>query len=123
MEQPATTTFEDIARMDAEFQTAAKKEPIDPIAEAKALKMLISDTKIVELCIKTVGEKARISSQTWASWNDKSDADVGSAAVKIVNMLDAPHLKPTGILERINNGVAPACYGLVSLMEKLEKNN
>lgn len=112
-------TFADVARDDADFQAAANAETFDASAEAEALHRLFegaSAAALTEACTKlNTGGKldhARSRYQPWAAHKEK----LGAAVHTIVDDLEAPHLKPSGIEQRLLGGVHASCWGLFTLM-------
>ena len=45
---------------------------------------------------------------------------LGPAIKSVVEELEASHLRPTGILQRLQQGVNPACHGLCAQMGHLD---
>jgi hypothetical protein len=58
--------------------------------------------------------------QAHSRWNEAGLEATGREVARVVDELDAPHLKPTGIMERIKAGNAPACHGLVRLLSLMK---
>ena len=64
--------------------------------------------------------KWEFAERVWqAELSDKSADELGSKVHVVVDTLEAPHLKPSGIEERLLSGVKPACFGLFTLMQNL----
>ena len=60
--------------------------------------------------------------QNWALFAALDDAALDAAAEKVIDELDAPHLRPIGILERANEGIAPSMHGLKNLLQYMANN-
>jgi hypothetical protein len=58
--------------------------------------------------------------QVHSRWNEAGLEATGREVARVIDELDAPHLKPTGIMERIKAGNAPACHGLVRLLSLMK---
>ena len=114
-------TFDDVAKEDAAFQAAARSEAFDAAAEGAALQRLFdgsSATLLTDACASLNSaprlEKARL---RWLHWKAKSPAAIGAVVESIVDELDAPHLKPSGIEQRLQSGVKASSFGLLGLMD------
>ena len=109
------TSFVQIASDDLSFRTEAAKDALAPLAEAAALRTLFSQHFAV--CSAKLGE-ARWGQcvSRWDAWKDAEPAVLGIKIEAAVTSLDAVHLKPTGILERLEGGLDAACYGLATLV-------
>ena len=46
-------------------------------------------------------------SESWGKWKDGQGREVGSAVKVVVEELEADHLRPTGILGRLKQGIDP----------------
>ena len=51
-----------------------------------------------------------------ALWSLTSAAQLGGAIADVVDSLDAPHLRPTGIVARLRDGVDAAAFGAATLV-------
>lgn len=113
-----TRTIADVQREDAEFFAAASMEAFDEAAEAAALHELMSGTKAEAACeALNQGAKWAEAKQIWSRLKDTPA--LGSTVRAVVENLEAPHLKPTGIVGRLDNGVNATCFGLFSLLQNL----
>lgn len=113
-------TIADVQREDAEFFAAASQESFDEAAEAAALKNLMSGTKAEAACSAlNQSSKWTEAQQIWSTLGLKDDQALGASVRKVVESLEAPHLKPTGIASRLDNGVNATCFGLFSLLQNL----
>ena len=144
-EEVIIQTFEDVARADAEFQVREKAEALNQDAEAAAMIGLFSNVEACKRCAKRLGSDRweTIQSQ-WQQWAvpavpaapapaagstfpttttaTTTTTRLGREIARVVEELDAPHLKPSGISERLDNGVDAACYGLATLLSHLNKS-
>ena len=117
-------TFDEVFAADAEFRTnaAATANTFDPLTEVTAL--------------STCFEKHRAGStsncELWktinATYEEKiaafADAEsIGRAIQTVVIERDAEHLRPTSILQRLDDGVNAAVFGIKNLVEGMQNNN
>ena len=111
-------TFDDVAKDDAAFRSA-NSAAISPIAEAQALHRLFESSSSAALREACEGQAAMLASARarWEPWAAASHADLGAAVSSAVRDLDAPHLLPSGIEQRLLQGVAAARFGLFTLMK------
>ena len=84
-----------------------------PLIPPSRLTLLVADFE--EVCkSKLAGRwediKIKFESRQWTG------ADIN----KVIEMLEAPHLKPTGMLERLQDGVEAAAFGVATLVNNLE---
>ena len=72
--------------------------------------------------------ESKLGAERWSSrvvpkykqWESADPEQLGGAiAHVVVNTLEAPHLKPSGIHLRLKRGVDAACYGLATLLDNL----
>lgn len=120
-DEPPTRTFAQVAQEDAEFHAAAAAEVFIDKDEGEALSSLIAGTALKEACA-SLNQSAKCDDAIRAyqeSFGGKSPEELGSAVRTVIESLEAPHLKPTGILKRLTSGVQPACFGLLTLMQNL----
>ena len=115
-------TFEKVAAADKEFRANAAKAVVDPDNEVAALTSLF-DPPLCHICEKTLGtERWSIVQGKYKSVLEKSSlqgTDLGNTVIAVTESLDAPHLLPSGIRERLEKGIAPAGYGLLTLIDNL----
>lgn len=125
LSQPANDSsepsFEQVARDDAIFRQKGFEEGFDEAAEALALRRLLegeSLTAVSAACkAPSMLEGAKAA---YAPWRGSSASELGAALHKTVMVdLEAPHLKPSGIEERLLGGLDAAVFGLWSLMKQL----
>eukprot|EP00462_Mataza_sp_D1_P018865 CAMPEP_0175127788 /NCGR_PEP_ID=MMETSP0087-20121206/4574_1 /TAXON_ID=136419 /ORGANISM="Unknown Unknown, Strain D1" /LENGTH=81 /DNA_ID=CAMNT_0016409791 /DNA_START=129 /DNA_END=374 /DNA_ORIENTATION=+ len=76
------------------------------------------------MCSKTLSSKWNVCLSQWEGLKEKASEDkLGPDIEKVVTDLDAPHLLPSGILKRMETGIAPACYGLATLLNNLNQQS
>ena len=116
-EETATRTIEDVQSEDAAFRAAeATAPPMDPAEEGAALKGMLSDAGTCDRC-------GRVAAARWVSCESVADdaramgdEELGVKIGRVVEDLDAPHLRPTSIRKRLDDGVDAACHGVVTLL-------
>ena len=84
-------------------------------AEAAALRSIFTDPQTRAICEGKLGARwesvlAKFESREWG----------GEHVRDVVERLDAPHLKPTGIIERMRGGTDSAAFGVASLVNNLQ---
>ena len=114
-------TINAVQEEDAAFRAAAAAVPFNGEAEMKALQNIFdgeSSAATRTACL-ALGhqEKMEVARRIWEPWRD--DPNCGQAVHKVVTDLDAEHLRPTSIEQRLIAGVQPACLGLFTLMQNL----
>ena len=111
-------TIEDVAKEDATYRARDAETPAPaPEQEAAAMKSLLRDLSVCDRCVRAVGEARWVSSadaRTRALGLE--DSDLGARVTKAVDDLDAPHLRPTSIRKRLDEGVDASCHSLVALL-------
>ena len=115
-------TITAVQEEDAAFRAAAAAIPFDGEAEMKALRNIFdgeSSAAARTACL-ALGhqEKMGVARRIWEPWRD--DPTCGQAVQRVVTDLDAEHLRPTSIEQRLIAGVQPACLGLFTLMQNLK---
>jgi len=116
-EETATRTIEDVQSEDAAFRAAeATAPPMDPAEEGATLKGMLSDAGTCDRC-------GRVAAARWVSCESVADdaramgdEELGVKIGRVVEDLDAPHLRPTSIRKRLDDGVDAACHGVVTLL-------
>ena len=116
-------SFAEVAQADEEQRAAARAAPPpDAAAEGAALKALFADDNACATCEEKLGGR-------WSSccldkyrggWESAGDKELGAEILRIVDSLDAPHLLPSGISERLGAGNGAAAFGLATLLSKME---
>jgi len=120
-EETATRTIEDVQSEDAAFRAAeATAPPMDPAEEGAALKGMLSDAGTCDRC-------GRVAAARWGACASVADAaramgdeELGVKIGRLVEDLDAAHLRPTSIRKRLDDGVDAACHGVVTLLTNLK---
>ena len=115
-------TITAVQEEDAAFRAGAAAIPFDGEAEMKALRNIFdgeSSAAARTACL-ALGhqEKMGVARRIWEPWRD--DPTCGQAVQRVVTDLDAEHLRPTSIEQRLIAGVQPACLGLFTLMQNLK---
>jgi hypothetical protein len=121
VEDTATRTIEDVQSEDAAFRAAeATAPPMDPAEEGAALKGMLSDAGTCDRC-------GRVAAARWGACAIVADAaramgdeELGVKIGRVVEDLDAAHLRPTSIRKRLDDGVDAACHGVVTLLANLK---
>merc|ERR1711968_291757 len=111
--------FVELEKQDQQYQKEQRAMPLDPSVEAEALRAFFSDQSALDCCAKTL--QPAIWTALQAQWNELrllDNSDLGCAAIGVVEQLDAPHLKPSGIHERVKT-ISAACFGLSSLLKNM----
>jgi hypothetical protein len=81
------------------------------------MKTLLTDASVCDRCVKAVGQARWVSSaDTRMRVLGLADSDLGMRVVQAVDDLDAPHLRPTSIRKRLDEGVDASCHSLVALL-------
>jgi hypothetical protein len=103
---------------DAEFRAEANRLPFEASAEAAALLEICTSPDTVEACRAGL-PAARWDSTLakWKVWEPAEQRQLGEAIEGVVVALDAVHLKPTSILQRLRSGVGAACFGAATLIQ------
>ena len=119
-------SLEKVMEMDAAFKAAAKSQQLDTIAEGKALlDMMGSQGAHQEMVDKAC--KSTLSQERWEqckenhkAWERAGVEATGVAIKAVIEDLDADHLRPTTIYQRLASGNCAPCHGLASLMVHLQ---
>ena len=112
-------SFEAVALRDSVYREQTKAETFDASSEGAALRALFLDASVCKLCKSKLGAKWPDLVSAWSAWAPRSNVEVGEAVERVVVDLEAKHLKPSKILPKLQEGFAPSCYGLGTLMPKL----
>ena len=94
--------------------------PADPVAEAGALASLFADEGACSVCEAKLGSRYATCLAQWASWEGAPREQLGGEINRVVECLDAAHLLPSGIHERLTSGNDAACFGLATLLDNME---
>lgn len=116
-------SFAAVAAADAEYRAVEAAKGVDEQQEAEALRSLFvgASARACEAACASVLKGA----WTFATMRDayRRDADasdlVGARVRAVVEGLEAPHLRPSSIEERLLAGTNAAAYGLASLFTNL----
>jgi len=117
-------SFASVAQADAEYRQAAKAagQP-NAEAEARALFALFGDVEACEVCSKKLGANWQdVCLEKWKSWMGISQSTTGKEISRVVQRLDASHLLPSSIHERLTSGNDAACFGLLTLMSNMKES-
>lgn len=111
-------TFEDVARDDAHFREAAMQQVGESDEEALALQRLFGGKRIDDACnaINATAKLGSTRARFDAHWRNAPRSELAAAVQSVVADLDAPHLLPSGIEKRLNDGVDAASWGLFTLI-------
>ncbi len=112
-------TFEGVMSADTAFHQATTAIEFDPKKEASALSTCFESPDVAAACLEINQSRWQECSDAWHVLKKREDS-IGSEIHAVVSELDAPHLRPTSILQRIQGGVKPACHGLFTLMDFLK---
>ena len=114
-------TIADVQNQDAVFRAeAAAAPPMDPTTEGATLKTLISDAGVCERCASVTGVRWDACADARKAAVALSDAELGAKVAAVIEELDAAHLRPTGIEERLKSGVDAACHGIAALLTNIK---
>ena len=109
-----------VVSADAEFRAEANSKPFIHVEEAGALARLFSSAELCAVCKEGLGDQRWGDTLAkWATWQPAGSEAQAKAVEGVVAALDAVHLRPTGILERLEQGVAAACFGLATLLQHM----
>lgn len=115
-------TIADVQNQDAVFRAEAAAAPaLDPAVEGATLKTLLTDEGTCTRCKNVAGG---------ARWSDcegaraavaaMADLELGAKILSVIDELDAAHLRPTGIQQRLHSGVDAACHGIATLLTHIK---
>ena len=119
----AERTIDDVQREDAVFRAdAAEAPPLDPTTEGAALKAMLRDATTCARCSAVVtADRWDGTCEVRARCEGLSDQELGERVAGVIEALDAPHLRPTGIAERLRGGVDAACHGIATLLANIKE--
>jgi len=121
MVEAVQRTITDVQNQDALFRAeAAAAPPLDPSTEGATLKTLISDAGVCERCASVTGVRWDACADARKAVVALSDTELGSKVAAVIEELDAAHLRPTGIEERLKSGVDAACHGIAALLTNIK---
>ena len=123
IETAPENSFAAVAESDAIWRQEASQERFDADAEASSLHSLLhgsSAAAVAAACAETSSSVRYDAAR--AAWPAAATADrqqLGGAIRQVVDALDAPHLKPSGIEKRLLGGTHAACLGLITLLNQM----
>ncbi|GMI28676.1 hypothetical protein TeGR_g15261 [Tetraparma gracilis] len=106
----------DVGRDNAAFVMEAAEKGFDENGEEAALRTIMETPGLLSILEATLGARCASVLAKYRSRSAWSGRDIR----EVVEKLDAPHLQPTGILERLP-GTHAAAFGLAALISNLEK--
>jgi hypothetical protein len=125
-DEPRVRTFDDVSRENNEWTAQADQAmaSFDVVVEGKALiSMLYGETAAeMKAACESLNQSSKwdAAQQVWKEHLQQTPADkLGGAVRGVIDTLEAPHLRPSGIQSRLMSGVKPSCFGLFSLMQHL----
>ena len=125
-DEGATRTIGDVGRENEEWVAKETAVSFDDAAECEALKRMLvgSSAEAMQEACSSVNQAAKwqATQQQWSAVNGTLPEALGARVRSVVESLEAPHLRPSGIEHRLNSGIAPACFGLFALMQHLTAN-
>ena len=118
----------DVGDDNAQWILEKRAEAFDHANEGAALFRLMNGASFAALEQAAAGCNAATrlatTQEAWAAWcmrgpcnGEKDIAAAGAAVARVVDRLEAPHLKPTGIEERLLGGLASSVFGLLTLIQ------
>lgn len=116
-------TLADVAAQDVAWREAAASAGVVPLEEAKSLRGLMACSTsggVCERCKATVGPRWTAAQEAWSRAEKLPDEQLGTAVEAVVQDLDAAHLLPSSIAERLRGGVDAACHGLATLLANIK---
>jgi hypothetical protein len=116
--------IDDVIADDAHFVDEMAMALLDPVEESAALEAMLAvratDGLVCSSCLTTIGEeKWKRCIQVWET-HCLGNSDLGVVIQQVIDNNAAPHLRPTGVQKRLQEGVKPACWWLYKLMTKIE---
>lgn len=116
-------SFAEVATKDAEYRYKAKHSmsKASVSEEATFLGSLFTSTKYCSMCKQKLGvdQWSRLTKQYNDFAEKKTNDEVGIAIIQVVENLDAEHLRPSSICNRLETGVELACFGIRPLIENI----
>ena len=120
-------SFEAVAAADAEYRALEIAKGVDEGQEEAALRSLFEGPSagLLEAACQTLPASVAWSFESMRDAWRRLEADersVGARVRAVIETLDAPHLRPSSIEERLKNGTTAACFGCVSLFNNLRND-
>eukprot|EP00746_Dinoflagellata_sp_MGD_P062036 gnl/MRDRNA2_/MRDRNA2_26155_c0_seq1.p1 gnl/MRDRNA2_/MRDRNA2_26155_c0~~gnl/MRDRNA2_/MRDRNA2_26155_c0_seq1.p1 ORF type:complete len:137 (-),score=45.36 gnl/MRDRNA2_/MRDRNA2_26155_c0_seq1:232-642(-) len=92
----------------------------DAKTEAAALHTIFSDDGICATCASKLSEDNwGAATDKFNSWKDSDPEELGAAIKAVMDHLDADHLQPSSMVERLNEGIDACAFGVQTLMQNL----
>ncbi len=117
-------SLEKVVEMDAAFRATTKSQAFDTVLEGSALLDMMQGSKremVEKACSGTLTkDRWEQCKEQYKAWHSAGMQATGAAIKAIVEDLEADHLRPTGIQQRLSGGNCAACHGLASLMSHLK---
>ena len=119
-------TITDVQRENAEWVANAEKEVFDESVEAAALTSMFAGDSVaaVQQACSTLNQSPKWdeAQRIWSTaLEGQTSEQLGKAVRSVVDELEAPHLKPSGIQSRLLGGVPAACFGLFTLLQSMNQ--
>lgn len=120
----AVQTFDQVAAANSAFYAETVAEGFDENKEARSLRSLLdgSSRGAAESAAEAIGRSAQVPAlrAAWEPWRAIGEDVLGRSLKQVVvDDLDAPHLKPSGIESRLVGGLHAAAHGLFQLVNSL----
>ena len=104
-EEPPPRTLADVGIDDAAYRQEQAGQAFEPEVEAAALLEICDSAALRQTCQQQLGQRWGLCEQKMALWRGQPAAALGAAIGAVVTHLDAPHLKPVGMRQRLQDGV------------------
>ena len=120
-EAPPENSFEAVSLGDLEFRTRESKIEFVPAKEEAALRSMFdgSSADALKNACEAINQVPKFD-ELHAKWRTLEATGCVAVRVKaVIDELEAPHLRPTGIQDRLLSGTHAACYGLFSLFTNI----
>jgi hypothetical protein len=111
-------TVTDVGDDNAHFMNVEGRKLINGCEEVDALRIIFDD--YCELLQTTLGDDKYYTTLELYNQKRGTDVDTESSILNVIDKLDAIHLKPSGMLERLKNGFNAVCFGVATLVGNME---
>eukprot|EP00040_Diaphanoeca_grandis_P000007 m.14124 g.14124 ORF g.14124 m.14124 type:complete len:169 (-) comp10008_c0_seq1:46-552(-) len=115
-------SIEDVFKENEEFEANERKRTTTSADDVVAIRFMMSDVsqalKVKVMCnsvFPNVSKWIEIENN-WRKLSTLSDTELGANMSKVIEEMDAPHLKPASMFERMQAGNSGVCYGLHTLL-------
>jgi hypothetical protein len=108
----------DVMNDNAEFDHHAGSQPFVPDDQAAALLQIFDDPAVRSVLQDKLGARFEPCAAKLETWRSQTPA-LGAAIGTVVVELAADHLRPTGMLQRLRDGVEAASFGVGTLLTNL----